>query len=596
MVVDKPVKYAAEEKPLQLGHYGPIPIFTNDDEELKWLYFQEEETKAMLKMKKRRFRLTYPDENTIWPRWPESIAKIDLSHKLPQHVKDAQWKTARNAQISLQKAINGKVAKEKAKFREKEVEKEKRQADDLLQSVRKRMKFSNKRRKEKASRVAKRHQTAEEAKAMKVLNRKIEERYLNDTATTASMFRDSGLTAQEQVDSFHKWKKEEDHRLEKQRQRINKGRRKQGLPEIPQPEEPDPRVVEAAMAREKEDARAKDKQNNVVRHVPDSATQQARESADRNRLADAARQAQRLVDRLAREEEERERRADAARRAQDLADQRVRGEAERKQRAEAEKLKRDKSEKKRIADVKQAKEEAERKRKAEAEQLEKEEAQRKREVAARRVQELADQQAQSEETERKRRVDAAQANLTATTTAKPLSTSFVTTKPQVTIKPRPGQVKPAVTSLTATSPRKYPSTLDQTLLHALQEGDSWDADVQKAIANSLKTFAGEAKESLAIRAASQNITEDQYAQSQGFKSAAAYLNAHVKDASGDTQPTPVGPQRPQTEEAKRNSHLEEYKKDMLKAIKEGITNRGNILGFSLADDFAKNRGYASLDA
>jgi hypothetical protein len=334
VVAAKPPEHRAEEEPLQLGYYGPIPSFTSDEEELKWLYFQEEETKAMLKMKAKASLLHYPNDDG---HWPGDEPKPDLSYEIPQEVKDRQWRKVRNAQISLQKAINEKVAKDKAKCFEEEVGQQKRQAEGLLQSLRKRRKFSNKRRKEYADRAAERQKAS--------------------------------------------------------RPRIN---------------------------------------------IKPRATQ-----------------------------------ADPA----------------------------------------------------------------------------------------------------------PLTTTA-----------------PAATSPTTTSPSKYPSTIDQTLLHALQEGNIWDAEVQNAIDNSLKTFAGEAKKSLAIRAASLNMTEDQYAQTQGYKNAAAYLASHVKDATADTQPSPISPQKPRTERAKQASHLEEYQNDMLKAIKEGIANRGLTHGFPSPDDFAKDRGYANLDA
>jgi hypothetical protein len=662
-VVDKP-SYDKAEETRQPGRYGPIPTLTNDEDELKWLFFQKEEKQRMLSINIRAYPLIYPNDGAFWGG---TAPKVELWHELPETEKHSRWiRLHRNQQILLQKAINEKVANDKAKHREIELEKEKRKAEEYLHSVRKRRKIADEARQDAAAREVERVQELNQAKAIRDLTRRVEAEYLSDAATMAAMFGNTGLSSGEQFDAFQRWKKKAEDNLERQRQRTNRIRRKTKQPEVPPPEELDLASMEATLAMEEEDLRRKDEQRRAevaARHVQDLAMQKAqrdaREAADKTRIADAARHARLLAERQAQRDAR-----EAAAVQKHLENTRLLA----KQQPEN-----DAEEQKRLADTRHAEQQAEQDAQDEADR--KAEAARKDQYLHKEAQRVTAQMKRTLEAAtcgqsvqgqllalksqyyatpdgpgrvriaqayidrlRAPRSDAEQGSYTkwikaqptrdvkamattfletsktikeaedaaakaqtekvklSDTATKPPPASFFKKAPPILARPTQAALK-LRPPLTATLPPKkspYPSTIDEQLALALQEGDSWDPDVQQAIEDSLQTHAKDARKSLKVRASSLNMTEDEWAQSQNYADAKAWLAAELKGAKGDTQP-PISAKKPRTEKMKDDNHLAKYRGEMLKAIEEGIQVRANLEGFESEQDFAVDQGWPSLD-
>ena len=186
--------------------------------------------------------------------------------------------------------------------------------------------------------------------------------------------------------------------------------------------------------------------------------------------------------------------------------------------------------------------------------------------------------------------------ITTMTTKPPQTTRSTTTTalpPKLVVKSKPLVIKiePADAKTTTT----YPSTVNTTLQHAVEEADQWDdPELQKAILLSYQTFETESHESLKVRATSTGLTENQYAQTQGYDTAAEYLAAQRKNAEIEEQKPPPSPERIKTEAGKSDVHIESYKDDMREAIREGIIARSKHHKFDFAEAYAGYKGKGSV--
>ncbi|KAG0652883.1 hypothetical protein D0Z07_0410 [Hyphodiscus hymeniophilus] len=159
---------------------------------------------------------------------------------------------------------------------------------------------------------------------------------------------------------------------------------------------------------------------------------------------------------------------------------------------------------------------------------------------------------------------------------------------------------PTGTSPPLTSKFSPPSTVDQGLARAMAENDEGGIEFQRAIAASLETYRIEAEESLQVRAASMNMTPDQWAQTQGFDNAANYLATQMKEAKDDTdvpaQPAAKRSSEPLTPDERIEQHLAYWKGQMKGAIMDSIEARALREGFSNGEAHARARKKESKDA
>ena len=204
------------DEPRQLGRYAPVPHFSKDNgkEELKWLSIQEEEKQAMLKESQQATSLIIPDENA---QWPGNAPATKLLHELTEAEKNGRWRVNESRQLALQTVVNEKMEEDRAKRLEKELEREKRKAEEDFQSDVKRRKILSKVMKKAADDAAKDLQERAYAESTKRLNEILKKEQLYNSAIVASLQKQNeGLTKEDALQEVQRQKKREEDRLEKQ--------------------------------------------------------------------------------------------------------------------------------------------------------------------------------------------------------------------------------------------------------------------------------------------------------------------------------------------------------------------------------------------
>ena len=591
-VTDKRTEKKAEEH-RQPGRYCPVPSFANGDEELEWLFFQQEEKKRMLSAKQKASLLVYPSKG-----WGGATPQAELSHEFPEAEKHSSWeKRHRNQQISLQRSINEKVAKEKADRLAHDFVKEKRKAEESLESVRKRRKMIDQTRDAVAAQEAEEAHALYRAKVYRELTTQVELQYLSDEMGVADAERHAP------------------HMVFQASRRNGKEK-----------------VIEGRGATERH-SQYRDQQD---------AEEDARDEADRKNREDAAKRlAKQQADKEARDAADRKRKEEAPKRAHD----RAREHAE-QQEAEKYLTPQDAAFDQTIQGQLQA---------LSAQYYATPEGPAKSLAARAYLNRLTAPMSLKETNSYKDWLETLEIDDMAVVTKSSKDTRLTIknggsgpVKPTnwklnppvtTTVKPFPAKVKrPPPAPVTAKTPpppppqlpkffktpppvqtrapgqpilylrpepqssllsplkSPFPSTIDQQLAHAFAEGDILEPDVQRAIEESLKTLRSEAEKSLQVRAASMKITPDEWAQSQNYANAAAYVEAQVSGAKHDTEASPDPSQKPPTPGQTRDVYLEYHTAQMKKAIKEGIENKALRRGFKNGEAFAVDKGYENLEA
>lgn len=151
------------------GRYGPIPLFEDEEEELKWLSVQEEETKRMLDTSMTASSLAFPSFGT---HWVGPKPRNEIRHLLTESEVTSRWRGRKRELVRLQEQLDRMIAKEKAakeKAAKQVIEKNtrKRQAEEGLQYASKRRKWIEEQHKAWQSRLAKARKEAVAAKARK---------------------------------------------------------------------------------------------------------------------------------------------------------------------------------------------------------------------------------------------------------------------------------------------------------------------------------------------------------------------------------------------------------------------------------------------
>jgi hypothetical protein len=541
-----------------------MPVFANDEEELKWLNVQSEEKQKMLAVNKQVSSLIYPTDDTFWEG---AAPPVKLSHELSKAEKDSRWRTRKNQQLELQQKIKKELEKREAARLAWQTEDEKRKAEEYLQSARKRRKLLDQAAQEARDRAAKDQKDAEDAKIQKILTQMIKMKQLEGAAVLAAFKKENdGLSDEEALVLLEQSRMQYEDELEQCREEVNKLKREKGLPEVPPPEKIDIAAIQTAQKRAREDGRRRD--------------------ADK-RARDAARNAQDLANREAlrakRDAENKERRENAAAFASSVQGQLA---ALRDQYYNAAtgpaKLCAAQAYLKRYNDPRT---------KAEHDSY----AAWQRNLTPR-----------ASVTHQKIFQDA---SLTVRTAAeqvlelakveKPIANP--TTKPPTAPLPKPSLVfKPKVPKELPDLTVKSPSSVNPNLQHAIDESTHFnDLELQQAILNSIKDFATLSYESLKVRAATAEMTELEYVQTQNFHTVEAYLADQTKKADLDEDEKPASPiddEKVKDEADKDAKHLEMYKGTMRNAIREGIRERAKYKGYHNPEDYATIMKKGSVDA
>lgn len=548
------------DEPRQLGQYTPVPHFSKDNgkEELKWLSIQEEEEQEMLKESQQATSLIIPDENA---QWPGNASSTKLSHELTKAEKNGRWRVNESRQLALQTAVNEKVEEDRAKRLEKELEREKRKAEEDLQSDVKRRRILSKVMKKAADDAAKELKERAYAENTKKLNEMIRKEQLYNAAIVASLQKQNeGLTEEDALREVQRQKKREEDRLEKQRIELNKQLKAANLPEIPAPAPMDLDAVKAATEKQMEEARKRDQQKKALEAIRKAehaqALQAARAKQDAERKAKQAKAGadtsaasltlqtrwESLIDEFHSHPLGTPVQVQAARNLVAFNNSALMAPADRAAWLVWQK--------------------------------------------GQTPGQITDHSAAMESAKFIIKMnEEAQEKLAPTTTTKRPSTAPPVAKPPaITVKLPPTVPSTAV-----------PKTVDKALQNVIEQYDPWDLDLQKAQLNSIETHMKESREAMKTRAASANKSPLEYVNSEGYPDVEAYMAAQRRMVEEDQKPVPDADEI-RTEAEANAAHLEAYKQDMRAAIKEGLRVRMAHRNYTDMNAYAWKEGYNNARA
>ena len=519
----------------------------------------------MLRESRKATSLIIPDEIE---HWPGKAPPTKLSHELSKAEKNGRWRVNKARQLALQKAVNEKVEEDRVKRYTKELEREKRKAEENLQSDAKRRRILKevlKRAADDAEKQVEEHALAENTKK---LDEMIKKKQLYDAAIVASLLKQNeGLTEEEALEEVQQRKKKEEDRLEKQRIEMNKQLKAAGRPEILTPAPMDLDAIMAATEEKMEAARKSDRKRTELEAIRKLERMIAlQEKQARRKAGERAHEAARMVQQAQAEEAERIRQAKGA--ADTLA-------ACRALQARWERL---------IeefhshphgtpAQVQAAQSLITLNNSALT-------------TEADRVAWMEWQQGQTSRQIRNHSVvlEAARSIVMRDREAQAKRIQMAAARNQKSVAKSP--TSPVELPPTPSTPK----TIDIALQSVIDEFDSWDLDLQRAQLASLETHMRESREALNTRAASANMSPLEYAKSEGFPDVEAFLAAQREMVARDQRPVPDADEIRNEVEANA-AHLAAYKGDMRSAIRTGLGVRAGHGNYANIDQFAIAQGF-----